>query len=395
MISAFFLLLAGLAAAGPAAAQDDGFARCIDGLRQEAAASGSSGETFERARGRVEPDATVLEALEAQPEFAAPIWQYLATLVDDKRIAEGRQQLHAWSKVLRRAEKEFGVDRHVLVAVWGVETNYGRNLGRRPMLRSLATVSCFGRRQAFFRQELLATLRIVESGDVPLALLTGSWAGAFGQTQFMPSTFQRLAIDFDGDGRRDIVGSIPDALASTANYLKQAGWDPGRRWGHEVRLPRDYDGPSGRVSRKPLDTWRRLGVRRADGKPLEGDEAAALLLPAGIRGPAFLVSRNFDAIHAYNPSEAYSLAIAHLGDRLRGGGHFRTPWPTDDPALSRSERVELQEALATQGYDPGEIDGIIGPRTLEAIKDFQRAAGLIPDGYPGLRLLRKLRSAPL
>ena len=395
MLSAFFLLLAGLAAAGPAAAQDDGFARCIDGLRQEAAASGISGETFERALGRVEPDATVLEALEAQPEFAAPIWQYLATLVDDKRIAEGRQQLHAWSKVLRRAEKEFGVDRHVLVAVWGVETNYGRNLGRRPMLRSLATVSCFGRRQAFFRQELLATLRIVESRDMAPELLNGSWAGAFGQTQFMPSTFQRVAVDFDGDGRRDIVGSVPDALASTANYLKQAGWEPGGRWGYEVRLPRHYEGPSGRVNRRPLPEWHKLGIRRADGRRMDGDDNAALLLPAGARGPAFIVFRNFDVIHAYNPSDAYSLAILHLADRLRGAGQFKAAWPTDDPSLSRSERLELQVSLALRGYDPGEIDGIIGPRTLEAIKDFQRDAGLTPDGYAGGKLLKRLRSAPL
>ena len=390
-----FLLCAGIAASAPALAQGDGFAHCIEGLRHEATANGVSAATFDRALGGVTPDDTVLEAMEAQPEFAAPIWQYLATLIDDKRIADGRQQLHAWSRVLRRAEKEFGVDRHVLVAVWGVETNYGRNLGRRPMLRSLATVSCFGRRQAFFRQELLATLRIVESRDMAPESLTGSWAGAFGQTQFMPSTFARVAVDFDGDGRRDIVGSVPDALASTANYLKQSGWEPGRRWGHEVRLPRDYAGTSGRVNRKPLSEWRKLGIRRADGKPLEGDDNAALLLPAGVRGPAFIVFRNFDVVHSYNPSDAYSLAILHLSDRLRGAGSFKAAWPTDDPSLSRAERLELQESLALQGYDPGEIDGIIGPRTLEAIKDFQRAAGLTPDGYAGNKLLRRLRSAPL
>jgi lytic murein transglycosylase len=354
-----------------------------------------SAGTFDRVLAGLEPDSSVLEALDAQPEFVAPIWDYLAALVDDKRIADGRQQLEAWSRVLRRAEKTFGVDRHVLVAVWGVETNFGRNLGRRPMVRSLATVSCFGRRQPFFRQELLATLRIVESGDMPLELLSGSWAGAFGQTQFMPTTFQRVAVDFDGDGRRDIVGSVPDALASTANYLKQAGWEPGRRWGHEVRLPAHYEGPSGRVNRKPLAEWRKLGIRRADGKPLEGDENAALLLPAGVRGPAFIVFKNFDAVHAYNPSEAYSLAIVHLADRLRGAGTFKAAWPTDDPALSRAERMELQEALAIQGFDPGEIDGIIGPRTLEAIKEFQRSAGMTPDGYPGAKLLKRLRSAPL
>ena len=383
-----------LALALPAAAQEN-FAACLQGLKHEATANGVAPATFDRAMANVEPDPSVVEALDAQPEFVAPLWEYLAALVDDKRIADGRHQLQAWSKVLRRAEKEFGVDRHVLVAIWGVETNYGRNLGRRPMLRSLATISCAGRRQPFFRQELIATLRIVESGDVPLEALAGSWAGAFGQTQFMPTTFQRVAVDFDGDGRRDVVGSIPDALGSTANYLKQAGWEPGRRWGYEVRLPKHYDGPSGRANRKPLHEWRKLGLRRADGKPLEGDDNAALLLPAGVRGPAFIVSRNFDVVHAYNPSEAYTLAILHLADRLRGAGHFKTPWPTDDPALSRAQRIELQEGLAIQGFDPGEIDGIIGPRTLEAIKEFQRAAGMTPDGYAGVRLLRALRSMPL
>ena len=377
----------------PALGQD--FAACVANLRAEALANGVSAATFEQATAGLEPDATVIEALDSQPEFVAPIWEYLAALVNDKRIAEGKRQVELNAKVLHRAEREFGVDRHVLVAVWGVETNFGRNLGRRPLIRSLVTTSCYGRRQIFFRNQLIATLRILESGDMPLASLAGSWAGAFGQTQFMPTTFQRVAVDFDGDGRRDIVGSVPDALASTANYLKEAGWEPGKRWGYEVRVPRNYEGPSGRVTRRPVPEWKKLGVRRVDGKPLAGEDDAALLLPAGVRGPAFLVFKNFLAIHAYNPSEAYALAIAHLSDRLRGAPPIRTAWPTDDPVLSRADRIELQEALAARGYYGGDIDGLIGPRTLEAIKDFQRAAGMTPDGYAGEKLLKALRSAPL
>jgi lytic murein transglycosylase len=304
-------------------------------------------------------------------------------------------KLAEWDALLAKIERAYRVDRQVLVALWGVESNFGQRMGQRGLMRSLATTSCFGRRQPFFRDELFAALRIVQSGDMPVASLAGSWAGAFGQTQFMPTTFQRLAVDFDGDGRRDIVGSVPDALASTANYLKRAGWVMGQPWGFEVSLPRRYAGPSGRRNRQTLAQWHALGLRRIDRKPIAGGEMAALVLPAGARGPAFLVFANYDAIHAYNPAEAYVLAIAHLSDRLRGAGPFRAPWPTDDPALSQSERVEMQELLMVQGYDVGEADGIVGPRTVEAIKAFQQAAGLTPDGYAGARLLKALNATPL
>jgi lytic murein transglycosylase len=377
-------------AAGPLLAAD--FSACVRELRGEATARGITSQTFDQALAGVEPDQSVLDAMDNQPEFKVPIWDYLAVLVDDKRIADGRAKLAEWAAVLADAEEKFGVDRHTVVAIWGVESDYGRVRGGRPLVRSLATVSCFGGRQRFFRSELLATLRIVQNGDMPLESLVGSWAGAFGQTQFMPSTFQRVAVDFDGDGRRDIVGSVPDALGSAANYLKRAGWASGRPWGYEVRLPANYDGPSGRGTRQALTDWSRLGIRRIDGTALAGSGPAALLLPAGASGPAFIVFGNFNAIYSYNAAESYALAIAHLSDRLRGGGPFQTPWPTDDPGLSRAERRELQQRLLDRGFDVGEVDGAIGPRTRAAIAAFQQAAGLPVNGRAGARTLNALKS---
>jgi lytic murein transglycosylase len=361
-------------------------------LRREATTKGITAQSFDAAMRGVEPDQSVLEAMDNQPEFKTPIWDYLAALVDDQRIADGQAKLAEWGTVLAQAERTFGVDRHTIIAVWGVESDYGKNMGKRPLVRSLATVSCFGSRQRFFRGELVATLHILQSGDMPPEALTGSWAGAFGHTQFMPSTFQRLAVDFDGDGRRDIVGSIPDALGSTANFLKRAGWVSGQPWGYEVQLPENYSGSTGRRTRQPLAEWGRLGIRQIDGSMLSGTTAAALLLPAGARGPAFMVYRNFNAIYSYNAAESYALAIAHLSDRLRGAGPFRGAWPTDDPGLSRAERRELQELLVSRGYDIGAPDGLIGTRTRAAIRDFQSSVGIAADGRAGGRALKALRA---
>ncbi|HET9652742.1 MAG TPA: lytic murein transglycosylase, partial [Usitatibacter sp.] len=265
------------------------FSACVRELRTEALAQGIRHRTFNTAFKGVEPDPSVLEAMQAQPEFETPVWEYLGRLVDDKRIADGQARLERWSAVLDRIEQEYGVDRYTVVAVWGVESDYGRIMGQRPLVRSLATASCYGERQRFFRGELLATLQIIQSGDMKPDALRGSWAGAFGQTQFMPTTFQRMAVDFDGDGKRDLVGSVPDALASVANFLRLAKWKPDQGWGYEVKLPDKYEGPSGRREREPLETWRKLGITRIDGSPLQIDGEAALLLPAGTRGPAFIV----------------------------------------------------------------------------------------------------------
>lgn len=388
------LLLLSLVAWTPGRAAPE-FNACLSELRSEAMARGISTRIFDAALSGIEPDRSVLEAMDYQPEFTVPIWDYLAGLVDEERISDGRAKLAEWAAVLERIERRFGVDRYTLVALWGIETDYGRALGRRPLVRSLATVSCFGGRQRFFRGELIATLRILQNGDIEPEALKGSWAGAFGQTQFMPSTFERLAVDFDGDGRRDIVGSVPDALASAANYLKRAGWVAGEPWGYEVRLPADYNGPAGRSRRQPLAAWHRLGIRRLDGTPLTGGGRAALILPAGVEGPAFIVFRNYDAIYSYNNAESYALAIAHLSDRLRGAGPFQTPWPTDDPGISRAERRELQRRLIERGFDIGEPDGLIGARTRSAIEAFQALAGLPVDGRAGRRVLQALRSMPI
>ena len=367
------------------------FAGCIAELRSEAAAKGITAKTFDAALAGIEPDPTVLDAMDTQPEFETPIWEYLATLVSDRRIAEGQVRLVTWAPVLARAEQQYGVDRFTIVAVWGVESDYGRIMGKRSLVRSLATISCAGTRQRYFRTELMAALQILQAGDVKPDSLRGSWAGAFGHTQFMPSTYQRSAVDFDGDGRRDLVDSIPDALGSVANYLKRAGWITGQRWGYEVRLPKEYHGPSGRHGRQEIEEWTRLGVTRMDGTALTGEGPAALLLPTGTRGPAFIVFRNFDAIHSYNASESYALAIAHLADRLRGGGPLQASWPTDDPILSRTERRELQEKLIERGFLAGDADGIVGSRTVAAVRAFQTSAGLASDGYASSSVLKALK----
>ena len=391
------LLLAGALFASLAARGEpsEEFPGCVAQLRSQATSQGIRAEVFDEAMRGIEVDAEVIDAMDRQPEFTLPIWEYIGMLVDRERVVEGRRNLASWSRLLGDIERAYGVEREVVVAIWGVESKYGRNMGRRPLVRSLATASCFGRRQAFFRDELVETLRIRQDGDMRAEDLAGSWAGAFGHTQFMPTTFRRLAVDFDGDGRRDLVGSVPDALASTANYLRDAGWKRGAPWGYEVRLPRRYEGPSGRRTRKPLSEWAALGIRRWDERRIAGEESAALVLPAGVRGPAFLVFDNFFASYRYNAAESYTLAIAHLADRLRGGRAFRAPWPLDDPALSRSQRIDLQAGLAALGYDVGEPDGLIGPRTMDAIKQFQKSAGLAPDGYAGQRLLKAVITTPL
>jgi len=338
---------------------------------------------------------SVLPLLDSQPEFKTPIWDYLAGLVDAERVQDGQAMLREHAATLKRVESQYGVDPATVVAVWGVESNFGKTFGKRPLLTSLTTLSCMGRRQAFFRGELIATLQIVQAGDVTADNLVGSWAGAFGHTQFMPSTYRRIAVDFDGDGRRDLVGSVPDALASTANYLKRSGWRTGEPWGHEVRLPANFDASvAGRTSRKPLSFWAGRGVTRVDGAPLiASDKATALMLPAGKSGPAFLVFKNFDAIYSYNAAESYAFAIALLSDRLRGQGGLVTAWPTDDRGLSRRERRELQALLLQRGHDIGEVDGMIGSASRAAIKLEQERLGMNADGRAGQAILRALQRA--
>ncbi|CAN1535823.1 MltB Membrane-bound lytic murein transglycosylase B [Rhabdaerophilaceae bacterium] len=368
------------------------FASCLAGLRSAATAAGVSGATFDRTMRGIEPDMKVIELMQNQPEFRTPIWDYLATLVDERKVSEGRALLSRHASLVARIEQAYGVDRHTVVAVWGVESDYGQIASGRFLPQSLATVACFGpRRRDFFRGELISTLKIIERGDLAPEKLRGSWAGAFGHTQFIPSTYLRLAVDFDGDGRRDLVDSIPDALASTANYLKKSGWITGASWGYEVKLPSGYAGPSGRTSKSGMDAWAARGLTRLDGGAVSGLPPAGLLLPAGRNGPAFLVTKNFDAAYAYNAAESYALAISVLSDRLKGRPGIRTPWPTDDRGLSRDERKQLQERLVARGYDVGTPDGAIGPLTRAAIKDVEAKLGLPQTGRPGGKVFDALR----
>jgi len=389
-------------ASGPlAAAPQDDFDRCLSALQPQAIKQGVSAAGFTRFTAGLTPDLSVLPLLDAQPEFTTPLWDYLAALVDTQRVDDGRAQLVQHRDLLARVSAEYGVDPATIVAVWGVESDYGRVFGKRPLLQSLATLSCNGRRQPFFRGELLALLKLLDAGDLGADGLTGSWAGAFGHTQFMPSTYARIAVDGDGDGRRDLVASIPDALASTANYLKQAGWRTGQPWGIEVTLPPGFNAKlAGRTQRKPLADWRSLGITPIGGgalapEGLPADANAALLLPTGAKGPAWLVFRNYDAIYAYNAAESYALAIATLADRLRGGSGTVTAWPTDDPGLGRTERRELQTLLLARGHDIGAADGMVGTATRRAIQLEQQQLGWpAPDGRAGQRILTTLRTAP-
>lgn len=387
------------AAAGAASAQTEAdFRSCLAGLQRAAKAAGVSASTWREHTAGLQPDMGVVARLDDQPEFRVPIWDYLAALVDDERVADGRRMLAEHRETLAGVARRFGVDAETVVAVWGVESDYGRSFGRTPLVQSLGTLSCFGRRQAFFRGELFAALRIVQGGHLQAQQLVGSWAGAFGHTQFMPSTYERLAVDFDGDGRRDLVSTIPDALASTAHFLQKAGWRSAEPWGFEARLPAGFDlRGEGRRTKRPLSEWTSRGLRRADGSPLASGglvpaTPAGLLAPAGPQGPAFLVLRNFDALFSYNAAESYGLAIAHLSDRLRGGGEFATPWPTDDPGLSRAERRELQTLLIARGHDIGEVDGRLGEKSRAAIRAEQQRLGHDANGRAGRRLLQALRA---
>jgi lytic murein transglycosylase len=380
-------ILALLLCAAPARAD---FSSCLAGLRHSAAGAGVSARVIDGATSGLEPNDAV-SFMDKQPEFKTPIWDYIAGLVDEERVEEGRAMMQRHASALHIAEQRFGVDAATVVAVWGVESDFGKNFGKRSVVQSLATLVCQApRRNDYFKGEFVAALKILQSGDIAPEEFAGSWAGAFGHTQFMPSTFLTTAVDLDGDGRRNIASSAADSLGSTANFLRKAGWRPGGRWGFEVSLPAGYSGPSGRTSRQPISAWAARGIERLDGGAL-GEGTAALLLPAGRNGPAFLVTPNFDAIYSYNAAESYALAIAVLSDRLRGRPGIQAAWPTDDPGISRAERREMQALLARQGYSVGEPDGVIGTKTKEAIADFQGRTGLRADGRAGKRTLEALR----
>ena len=361
------------------------FQSCLSNLKNSATFKGVSVATFERYRPS-EPDPTVIRSLNYQPEFKKDPWDYHASLVDSERVEDGLRAKAEMTDVLRRIESRYGVKAEHVLGVWGVESNFGQTLGKKDLFTSLATLSCFDRRQSYFRSEYASALKIVQNGDIHPEDMTGSWAGAFGQTQFMPSTFLRLAVDFDGDGRKDLVNSKADALASTANFLVKSGYRTGEPWGYEVRL-NGYSGVSGRTNKKSINHWQNMGLTLPDGRPLPHNMASAgLLLPAGRHGPAFLVGKNFDTFYSYNASESYALAIAHLSTLIETNNtntNFATAWPTNDAGISRREAKEIQQALINAGYDIGNADGIIGDNTRRAIMDYQRKSGVTPNGRAG------------
>jgi lytic murein transglycosylase len=372
----------------PAAAAQ--FETCVKGIRADVLKAGVRGDIVNAAFSDIAFDEKAVRFSRTQPEYRLAIWDYMAFLVDDARIADGKKMMQAHEKTLRDIERAYGVDRSILTALWGIESDYGRTKGDFFLPHALPSVACAGRRRSYFKAELIQALRIVAAGDVKLDDLNGSWAGAFGHTQFMPSTYRRLAVDFDRDGRRDTINSVPDALASAANFLRKSGWRSGLAWGFEVNVPRAYSGPVGRSRKSPISAWAKRGLSRADGSPLPRTGSYGLIRPAGRAGPAFLVSRNFDALYSYNAAESYALAISHLSDRLDGKAAFRTAWPTDDPGLSRAERKRLQELLTEQGLYQGVADGRMGPLTAAAIRAAETKAGLKPTGRPGTRILKVL-----
>ena len=393
-MSRVLLLIAALALPQAAGAQtsDEDFAACLAGLSERARNEGVAPAIIDRVVPAVEYQSRVIELDRQQPEFLATFGDYLSTRVTEQRVARGRELYSEYADFLEELGERYQVPGRYLIAFWGLETNFGGYLGRMPTLDSLATLACDERRSRFFSEQFVAALKMLEKEGLEPDRLRGSWAGAMGHTQFMPTTYARYAVDGDGDGRIDLFGSPRDALASGANFLQQLGWESGTRWGREVRLPKGFDfSKVGLGHSQPLSAWVDAGITRADGSalpslPLE----ASLLVPAGSVGPAFLVYSNFRVIMGWNRSEYYALSVGHLADRIAGGGRLLQP-PPDQRALSRAEVIAMQDQLRERGYPVGPSDGIMGATTRLALRQFQRDVGLTPDGFPDALTLSRLK----
>lgn len=362
----------------------------IEAFKPRARAAGIRSDVLEAAFAEVRYDADAIRRDGSQAEFTKSIWDYLDSAVSDRRIANGQAALAEHGATLRAIEARYGVPKEVVLAVWGMESAYGHFRGSSHVISSLATLSFDGRRGKFFESQLIAALQILQAGDTTPARMTGSWAGAMGHTQFMPTSYLDYAVDFTGDGRRDIWSDDPtDALASTAAYLDRFGWVTGQPWGVEIVLPQGFNyALADRKIVRSAGEWRALGVRAEGGLP---DHSGAVLLPAGAKGPAFMVYKNFRVIERYNAADAYVIGVGHLSDRIGGADPFRASWPRDDRSLSFSERKEMQRLLSRAGYSTNGVDGRIGPNTRQAIRAYQQARGLTPDGHPSLSLLTRLR----
>ncbi len=372
---------------------DAGLRAWIAGFRERALAQGIRADILDAAFAAVRYDPEVIGRDRNQSEFTKTIWAYLETAVSESRIRNGRAALADHAAAFDMVERAHGVEKEIVAAIWGLESAYGAVRGDDPVIGSLATLAYDGRRGPFFEAQLIAALRILQAGDTTPQNMTGSWAGAMGHTQFMPTSFLEHAVDGTGDGRRDIWSDDPtDALASTAAYLAGFGWTRGQPWGVEVALPAgfDYARADRAVTRAPSE-WAALGVRDMDGASVPDHGPAAILLPAGAGGAAFMIFDNFAVIERYNSADAYVIGVGHLADRLAGGGPIGGGWPEGDRALTFDERQEMQRLLTLAGFDTQGVDGRVGPLTIDAIRGFQDRAGLIPDGYASLALLQRLR----
>lgn len=371
-----------------------GLREWIAKFRTRALEQDISAETFDRALRNVSYDAQVIKRDRNQSEFTKTIWDYLDTAVSDLRIENGRNALAKWDETLTEIEAKFDVNKEVIVAIWGLESAYGTFRGSSSVMNSLATLAYDARRTEFFEDELINALQILQSGDTTADQMTGSWAGAMGHTQFMPSSFNRHAVDFDGNGKREIWGENPvDALASTAAYLKHFGWKKDQPWGVEVNVPEGFDYllANREIQKRPSE-WATLGIKDTKGQAVADHGPASVLLPAGAEGAAFLIFSNFEVIEHYNTADAYVIGVGHLSDRIKGAAAIQHAWPREDRALTYDERIELQKRLTAAGFDTIKIDAKMGPLTVNAVRAFQMSKQIIPDGYPSLRLLDRLRA---
>ena len=380
---AFLLVLLGASAQ----AREPSFAAFVQELWPDAQAKGVTRATFDLAMRGVTPDARVIAATQRQPEYGKPFGDYVNGMVSADRLTRGKQKIKQWSALFDKVERGFAVDRFVLTALWGIESDYGAEKDRWDVFRSLATLGYARYRHPYFRNELIVAMKIMQDDRLPREKMVSSWAGAMGETQFMPSNFVDFAVDFSGDGRRDLWGNVPDILASTANYLHKSNWRPGLPWGLEVVVPPGFDFMQ---SRADFAQWQRLGLRRADGRPLPREGIGYLFFPAGAKGPAFIATENFAVLKEYNNSDAYAVAVGHLADRLNGGAPFKTAWPVDDRQLSRDARIGLQKKLAALGYKVNDFEGHIDFDLRDNIRAEQNKLGMLPDGNPTVALLARL-----
>jgi len=369
------------------------FGRWIDQFRERARAAGIRNSVFDASFQGIRYNTSVVQKDRNQSEFTKQIWEYLDSAVSDSRVRNGRAALRDNRRVLTEIEARYGVEAEVVAAVWGLESAYGSFRGDTPIIEALATLAFDGRRGRFFEQQLIAALKIIQSGDVRPRDMRGSWAGAMGHTQFIPTSYLSYAEDFRGDGRRDIWADDPtDALASTAGYLKAFGWTKGQPWGVEVRLPRDFDyrQTGERIKKSPAE-WAALGVRDVDGARVANFGRASILSPAGAQGATFMIFNNFHVIERYNSSDAYVIGVGLLSGRIAGAGPLKAGWPREDRNLANREKQEMQQLLTRKGFNTQGVDGIIGPNTIAAIRRFQASVGMIPDGYASYEVLRRLR----